>query len=168
MFLIPLLLASEDHTWDAKEHYLWAFLEVNTGIVCASIPALKPFFVRYKPGLLDSARRSYDQPTEPTELADRSDHLPLPRIEENRKGSWDAVVYDIESGIGFFNRLTGRSERAIEDEMRLWSGNHNHGYRTEIGQAARRGRSLEDGIEQGMEHKAIHVTSETRVHYAPS
>lgn len=30
------------------------FLEVNAGIVCASVPALRPFFTRYFPALISS------------------------------------------------------------------------------------------------------------------
>jgi hypothetical protein len=41
------------------EQFHWCFTEVNAAILCASIPALKPFFVKYIPGLLSSKFGSY-------------------------------------------------------------------------------------------------------------
>ncbi|KAK8112340.1 Satratoxin biosynthesis SC1 cluster protein 4 [Apiospora kogelbergensis] len=52
--IIPSLKASEDRPWDVTIDYLLAFLEMNMGVVCASVPALKPFFIRYLPSLVSS------------------------------------------------------------------------------------------------------------------
>ncbi|KAK8121417.1 hypothetical protein PG999_005537 [Apiospora kogelbergensis] len=51
---IPTLEASEDYDWDAVPDMILCFLEVNAGIVCASVPALRPFFTRYFPVLISS------------------------------------------------------------------------------------------------------------------
>ncbi|KAK8068696.1 hypothetical protein PG994_005312 [Apiospora phragmitis] len=51
---IPTLEASEDYDWDAVPDMILCFLEVNAGIVCASVPALRPFFTRYFPALISS------------------------------------------------------------------------------------------------------------------
>ncbi|KAL3479194.1 hypothetical protein BJX99DRAFT_268605 [Aspergillus californicus] len=40
-------LTSEDYTWDITEQFYWSFIEVNMGILCASVPALKPFAKRF-------------------------------------------------------------------------------------------------------------------------
>ncbi|KAI1415190.1 hypothetical protein F5Y13DRAFT_196538 [Hypoxylon sp. FL1857] len=52
---IPVLEASEDYDWDAVPDMILCFIEVNLGIVCASVPAIRPFFSRFLPVLL--ARR---------------------------------------------------------------------------------------------------------------
>ena len=52
------LLASPDATWDISPQMMWSFIEVNAGIVCASLAALKPLFARYIPFLVVSRLRS--------------------------------------------------------------------------------------------------------------
>ena len=37
---------------------IWSAIEINVGITCASVPALKPLIVRWFPGLLPSTVRS--------------------------------------------------------------------------------------------------------------
>lgn len=54
MSYIPTLEASDDYDWDAVPDMILCFLEVNAGIVCASVPALRPFFTRYFPALISS------------------------------------------------------------------------------------------------------------------
>ncbi|KAK7993010.1 hypothetical protein PG988_001804 [Apiospora saccharicola] len=51
---IPTLEASDDYDWDAVPDMILCFLELNAGIVCASVPALRPFFTRYFPALISS------------------------------------------------------------------------------------------------------------------
>ncbi|KAL1615510.1 hypothetical protein SLS56_011798 [Neofusicoccum ribis] len=51
VLLIPLF-KSPDFTWNVVDQYVWAFIEINTSIVCASIPPLKPLFSRYLPVVL--------------------------------------------------------------------------------------------------------------------
>lgn len=51
---IPTLEASDDYDWDAVPDMILCFLEVNAGIICASVPALRPFFTRYFPALISS------------------------------------------------------------------------------------------------------------------
>ncbi|KAK8878743.1 Satratoxin biosynthesis SC1 cluster protein 4 [Apiospora arundinis] len=51
---IPTLEASDDYDWDAVPDMILCFLEVNAGIVCASVPAPRPFFTRYFPALISS------------------------------------------------------------------------------------------------------------------
>ncbi|KAF6836082.1 integral membrane protein [Colletotrichum musicola] len=55
---LPGLLSSPDYCWDAVTQFVWCFLEVNAGIVCASVPALKPFFMRYLPSIIASRMSS--------------------------------------------------------------------------------------------------------------
>ncbi|KAF4776916.1 integral membrane protein [Colletotrichum scovillei] len=77
--ILPPLLKSADYSWDVAEQFNWSFLEANAGIVCASVPGLKPFFVRYLPSFI-SLRI--------TGSADKSGMKSLPYstiIENNRK-----------------------------------------------------------------------------------
>ncbi|TEA12395.1 hypothetical protein C8034_v006141 [Colletotrichum sidae] len=52
--ILPPLLTTDDYSWDVAEQFNWSFLEANAGIVCASVPGLKPFFVRYLPNFISS------------------------------------------------------------------------------------------------------------------
>ncbi|KAI8313609.1 Satratoxin biosynthesis SC1 cluster protein 4 [Colletotrichum sp. SAR11_240] len=52
--LLPPLFQSKDSTRDVEKQLNWASVEVNAGIICASVPALKPFFMRYLPMFVHS------------------------------------------------------------------------------------------------------------------
>ncbi|KAI8309353.1 Satratoxin biosynthesis SC1 cluster protein 4 [Colletotrichum sp. SAR11_59] len=52
--LLPPLFRSKDFTRDVEKQLNWASVEVNAGIICASVPALKPFFMRYLPMFVHS------------------------------------------------------------------------------------------------------------------
>ncbi|KAM5351078.1 hypothetical protein ACJ41O_003801 [Fusarium nematophilum] len=56
----PLLHAT-DYTWKVPPQMIWSFIEVNSGLICASVPALKPFCMRYIPFLLHSRLRSQEK-----------------------------------------------------------------------------------------------------------
>ncbi|KAI2473895.1 hypothetical protein F4781DRAFT_379269 [Annulohypoxylon bovei var. microspora] len=55
---IPVLEATEDYDWDAVPDMILCFIEVNLGIVCASVPVVRPFFSRLLPALLAYRRKS--------------------------------------------------------------------------------------------------------------
>ncbi|KAK1459946.1 integral membrane protein [Colletotrichum melonis] len=77
--ILPSLLKSAGYSWDVAEQFNWSFLEANAGIVCASVPGLQPFFVRYLPSFISSHI---------TGSADKSGKKSLPYstvIENNRK-----------------------------------------------------------------------------------
>ncbi|KAL5047089.1 hypothetical protein BDW71DRAFT_206906 [Aspergillus fruticulosus] len=50
-------LQSEGYTWDITEQFYWSYVEVNAGILCASVPALKPFAKRHLAMVLGSSQR---------------------------------------------------------------------------------------------------------------
>ncbi|KAF8855779.1 hypothetical protein BDZ45DRAFT_746064 [Acephala macrosclerotiorum] len=52
---------SEDTTWANTEAAIWSSIEINTGIVCASLPTIKPVISWIFPRLLSSNRST--QPT---------------------------------------------------------------------------------------------------------
>ncbi|KAJ9665164.1 hypothetical protein H2201_004825 [Coniosporium apollinis] len=41
-----------DFSWDASLSFMWSIVEVNVGIMCACVPALKPLVVRFLPRIL--------------------------------------------------------------------------------------------------------------------
>ncbi|KAL4921172.1 hypothetical protein BDW62DRAFT_175067 [Aspergillus aurantiobrunneus] len=52
-------LSSPDYTWDITEQFYWSYIEVNAGILCASVPALKPFAVRYLSPVFGGSSQRY-------------------------------------------------------------------------------------------------------------
>ncbi|KAL2833277.1 hypothetical protein BDW59DRAFT_168985 [Aspergillus cavernicola] len=50
-------LTSADYTWDITEQFYWSYIEVNAGILCASVPALKPFAKRHLINVFGSSQR---------------------------------------------------------------------------------------------------------------
>ncbi|KAI1505436.1 hypothetical protein F5X99DRAFT_367970 [Biscogniauxia marginata] len=50
--------ADRDITWNAWAVWLSSIIELNLGIICASIPGTKPFFASYLPRILGSTLRS--------------------------------------------------------------------------------------------------------------
>ncbi|KAK2011116.1 integral membrane protein [Colletotrichum eremochloae] len=53
-----LMHAQPDASWQAWINWLVSCIELFLGIICTSIPATKPFFNKYVPKLLGTARRS--------------------------------------------------------------------------------------------------------------
>lgn len=149
--IIPSLKASEDRPWDVTIDYLLAFLEMNIGIVCASVPALKPFFIRYLPGLVSShlSRCSRNTPGQdgPTTRSKGTLHMYHLNtvVETNRQrrrmqsrsytiGSREdngvvAVTINNKKGGGStFMSSIGRSWTGVDDddETRLWPSSSPH------------------------------------------
>ncbi|KAF9769718.1 hypothetical protein IL306_012809 [Fusarium sp. DS 682] len=62
---IPIL-ETPDYTWALPRQLILSFIEVNTSLVCVSIPALKPFCVRYIPFLIHPRLRSQEKNSKKT------------------------------------------------------------------------------------------------------
>lgn len=58
-------LSSTDYRWDITEQFYWSYIEVNAGILCASVPALKPFAKRHLAPIFGSSQR-YHYPNAPS------------------------------------------------------------------------------------------------------
>ncbi|KAK7754951.1 hypothetical protein SLS62_003035 [Diatrype stigma] len=82
--LIPSLIATKDRTWDVGQDYIFSYLEVNAGIVCASVPALKPFFLRFLPSMVTSPRTTRDRNTAQKSFGQKSFGLTT-AAEQNRQ-----------------------------------------------------------------------------------
>ncbi|KAK8065069.1 hypothetical protein PG997_011816 [Apiospora hydei] len=153
--IIPSLKASLDRPWDVAIDYQLAFLEMNIGIVCASVPALKPFFIRYLPSLVSShlsssahKGRGGGRFTTPTP---RMYHLNTV-VETNRQrrrmqsrsyamgsrddysGSGSATLNSSKKGT--FLSSIGRSWAGVDDhddETRLWPSSHRQHSKENLG-----------------------------------
>ncbi|POR37500.1 Uncharacterized protein TPAR_02288 [Tolypocladium paradoxum] len=111
------LLASPDYTWHLSQQFIWSFVEINAGIVCASLAALRPLFMRYIPFLVVSCLR-------PSQDHRRS--RDRPGAAGKNTGSGSSALY------GQAYELPSRDELPIQrppatgddDEARLWSRRH--------------------------------------------
>ena len=56
--MIGVLSVPKDYTWDIVEQFHWSYLEVNLGILCASVPALQPFVKQYLGPIFSSELRN--------------------------------------------------------------------------------------------------------------
>ncbi|RDW87268.1 hypothetical protein BP5796_02962 [Coleophoma crateriformis] len=52
------MVTSWDESWDSYPNWVSSSAELYIGIICASVPATKPFFQRFIPQLINSASRS--------------------------------------------------------------------------------------------------------------
>ncbi|KAM6514584.1 hypothetical protein FSOLCH5_008822 [Fusarium solani] len=55
---IEYLEEFEDFTWKHVESNLWSMAELTSALICACLPTLRPFVVRYFPGLASKFTRS--------------------------------------------------------------------------------------------------------------
>ncbi|KAK8064604.1 hypothetical protein PG994_007242 [Apiospora phragmitis] len=113
--ILPPLMHNLEYSWGIVEQFVWSFIEVNAGIICATVPALKPFFVRYLPkalGVSLGGSSGGKQSSEPQSL-------PLSTtVEQNKR----------RCGIGRKPSMTDPYETTDddercwdEDEQKLWT-----------------------------------------------
>lgn len=89
---------------------VWGFLEVNTGVVCAALPALKPLFARYLPKFLSSRSSDCNR--------GRSGTLALPKSLER-----DPKPHGTRPQVHFAGDHGGKDSdepASDDDEMHLW------------------------------------------------
>jgi hypothetical protein len=108
-------MTSSDYTWAAVEQFQWCFVEVNAGVVCASVPALKAFFARYLPGLISSRLRSHDRSknTEGYNTIDKGAHR-----SRAKKDLYEMTM--VEDDVS--SEKTVQPPNVSDDEARLWRG----------------------------------------------
>ncbi|KAI2621714.1 hypothetical protein GGR54DRAFT_599464, partial [Hypoxylon sp. NC1633] len=119
---IPTLEASEDYDWDAVPDMILCFVEVNFGIVCASVPALRPFFSRFLPVLLASRRKNGEVDSGPD-----NENKVLGTIEkknmERRALKRRNVVQEESIDLSSFSDSTTtryQDSRSEDEESQLW------------------------------------------------
>ncbi len=74
-----------DFSWYAASTFMWSAVEVNVGIMCACVPALKPLVSRFLPNLLHTAGEDVSEPLGVTPCYNRS--AELVRTQRIRTGS---------------------------------------------------------------------------------
>lgn len=180
---MPGLLTAVDYTWVNPPQNVWGSIEANAGIVCASVPALKPFFMRYLPFIISSRLRSggTSNPSEFNALSTTA--------QRNRKRRFDKS-YELSSRDKDAPNNSFPADH--DDEATLWNkGGAKDGAANVITQV-NESSSIESGPNDGHHHHAtpwrqpgasvdisagnrgprannvggdIHVTKETRVTY---
>ncbi|KAI4867285.1 hypothetical protein F4820DRAFT_414403 [Hypoxylon rubiginosum] len=129
---IPVLEASEDYDWDAVPDMILCFIEVNFGIICASVPAVRPFFSRFIPVLLSSRRKQNESGSSgPSDrVVDTIEKKNKERQNLKRRNNvGPEESYDMSS---FGTDTTRYLDSSNDDEeSRLWPApapNKSHGY----------------------------------------
>ncbi|KAF2650158.1 hypothetical protein K491DRAFT_697546 [Lophiostoma macrostomum CBS 122681] len=119
--LLPPLMVSKDYTWAAVEQFQWCFVEVDAGIICASIPALKAFFVRYLPGLINSSIRSDQQHYAGNSSKNKSPYDTIER-EDRARSKKKPSLYELTVLDNSSEKSPARATSSNDDEARLWTG----------------------------------------------
>jgi hypothetical protein len=180
-------MTSKDYTWDAVEQFQWCFAEVNAAIICASAPALKPFFVRYLPGLLSSHFRSHHRGDEPSKNTDPSAPATI-GSHGHGQGRSTKDVYEMQWCDDLSEDASMTRQGGNDDETRLWRGNTSDRFLSTLTESTDRTNMvdkpcMETFVRSGATSPAldavppsgtlrydtanrIHVTSETSVTYS--
>jgi len=148
-------MVSTDYTWAAVEQFQWCFVEVNAGVLCASIPALKSFFARYLPGLINSRLRSNDR-SKNTEGYDTLEKGSTSRS----RGRKVPDIYEMTVVDDEFEK-TSAQHNINDDETRLWTGQT----KGVIAHATAKPPTAHVSSSSVGGDRQIHVISETRVEY---
>ena len=111
--LIPHLISTQDRPWDVVRDYIFSYLEVNTGIICASVPALKPFFLRFWPSIVTSHMTRRGRATSGSKYAPRSYGMGTVTEQNRQRRRLQLGSYVLSS------RDDGR--RSNDEEAKLWS-----------------------------------------------
>ncbi|KAH8652099.1 hypothetical protein BX600DRAFT_516178 [Xylariales sp. PMI_506] len=184
--LIPMLKASTDSTWDSVDDYMLSFPEMNAGIICASVPALKPLFKRLIATRTKSNRRNiYQKKWHYKSTTSKGTWESSTIVEQNRarrKLNSDSYPLDSLDDTAFRNTQTFTNE---EEDINIWDGtNAEDCFGKSIGVARtlnvkctpsseelRYDLSWNDTHIEGLatlqpiQPKGITVTRETHVHY---
>ncbi|KJZ76498.1 hypothetical protein HIM_04227 [Hirsutella minnesotensis 3608] len=113
--IMPPLMRSPDYSWDLTAQFIWSFVEVNAGIVCASLAALKPLFMRYIPVLIVSKLRSSQN---------RAGTPGSPKVSDNYASSQGTECHEMPSRGGCSPQPGFRGARPVtptDEEAQLWS-----------------------------------------------
>ncbi|KAK7994355.1 hypothetical protein PG991_015943 [Apiospora marii] len=112
--ILPPLMHSPDYSWDVAEQFVWSFIEINAGIICATVPALKPFFVRYLPKLLGASRGGNSASGQPSS---EPPSLPFSTVVEQNKRRRGVGAKEASDPYAIIDDDRGLDE----DEQKLWS-----------------------------------------------
>jgi hypothetical protein len=116
------VMNSPDYTWDIIPTYYWCYIEVSAGIVCSSVPALRPLASRYLRPLFTSSR-GRTPGAQGDDDTPRMPHSSVLSMNRKRRAA-RAEVYEITGRDGSTSGSRDiKQEDTIshEDEQRLWT-----------------------------------------------
>jgi hypothetical protein len=93
LFTLRSAINTTDPTWDNVPTSYWTIIELNSGILCASLPTLRPLIRKVVPGLHDHSEDPYKQ----SSALSAGNHYPLrgvgPRPSGSQEGLKENAVY---------------------------------------------------------------------------
>ncbi|KAL3427912.1 integral membrane protein [Phlyctema vagabunda] len=132
-FFTYKMLSSYDRTWDSYGNWLSSSIELYVGVICASIPATKPFFQRFLPKVFGSGA-----------LSCRTSRYYHSGTKDKSSSSQSSTFTDFELGPirGSFKKLEGTNGDEPHPGRRLHviaetEADLESGYATFIGQRSR-------------------------------
>ncbi|KAF6831613.1 integral membrane protein [Colletotrichum plurivorum] len=141
--LLPDMFTSTDYTFDIEKQLNWACIEVNAGIICASVPALKPFFVRYLPMFIHSHLTCPNGPGASASHRNYQTSAPYSTTVENnkRRRNVQSEAYELHSHDDLSLSSSNEMPSSEDDDVaKLWSGN---AFRRDRGQGGHRQTIIE-------------------------
>ncbi|RFU31307.1 hypothetical protein B7463_g4999, partial [Scytalidium lignicola] len=105
LYTIGKFTRSKDPFYDAIPINIWSFVEINAGIVCASVPAMKPLFTSSKHSIHTHSGTPYSQRYRTHNSIPLSGTEPRPQLGDRA----EAHGYSIETG-----GRTGSQERIVQ------------------------------------------------------
>lgn len=114
------VMNSDDYTWDIIPTYYWCYIEVSAGIVCSSVPALRPLASRYlRPMFTSSRGRTPGAQTE--DDTPRMPHSSVLSMNRKRRAA-RAEVYELKGRDSSSGPRNTKQEETVshDDEERLW------------------------------------------------
>lgn len=158
---------------------IWSFIEINAGVICASVPALKPFCMRYIPFIISARLRNGADKGSASKGRSHGDD----KKRRNTRNPY-ANSYEMPS------RDEVSESTLQDDEARLWSmkGNKNNGDKAELKSVdAVQEMDSFDTVAENIEMPpkpdpavvgfttrrektvgGIHIVSETKITYGPA
>lgn len=112
------VMTSADYTWDIIPTYYWCYVEVSAGIVCSSVPAIRPLASRFlRPIFSSSLGRSPG--AQAGEDTPRVPHSSVLAINKKRRAA-RAEVYELKGRNGSSGDTKKEEIGPQDDEERLW------------------------------------------------
>ncbi|OLN87279.1 hypothetical protein CCHL11_03710 [Colletotrichum chlorophyti] len=127
--LLPPLFKSTDYTFDMEKQLNWAAVEVNAGIMCASVPALKPFFVRYLPGFVTShitgskSKKSNLNNQQQSHQISAQYSTTIENNKKRRNAPPEAYELHSQEDLSLSSSNEAPKNGSTDDVSKLWSGN---------------------------------------------
>ncbi|TDZ22500.1 hypothetical protein Cob_v004690 [Colletotrichum orbiculare MAFF 240422] len=109
LFTLRTAVESEDPPWDNIGAAIWSVVELNTSIICASLPTLRPLLAKWLPGAgLSSAQQSTGYPA----------YTPPSRVRRGTFGGLESSPQEVSTEELVLKNMT---KGQVEDVPPAWS-----------------------------------------------